>query len=604
MRNVSLVRLCCTVLLSFSLLQSAKAAAETNSYLVNFCKVWGLAKYYHPATDQATDYWDSEFLAYYPIFNNIQSPEEFNTELLHLIDKLDSWQKPTLKVTTEDMDLVYANKIVLTQRFQQVKHIATASIIPDFSWINNNLFSDTVKARLCQILLGHKPYKKSFITGKTVLRHNENNYENIDSITTPYKMLALFRFWNTIQYFSPYKRYINQSWDSTLVKYIPLFKSNRPYIKCLMNLNAEINDSHSFYSPLPTKIKTSKLSGYKSMPFYVVEIGGSYFVKQVCWKNCILQPGDELLKIDTLNLKSNKEGFARYHSSSTPQALSNKYCRAIENYAFKDSINITFKRGEVTYVKMLKQGATNNERLAVHVPSDTINYAFINDSIGYLNLVGIKPKNVKKAFKAFQNTQSLIIDLRGYPNGLAPTQMVKWLSKKPVEVAAYDYPKNKNPGFFFKNQETISFYYENFTFGFLKYVGVLPNAKLLPNFNKTYAGQVVVLIDADAISAAETAAMILQAYVSNVVFVGQPTTGANGDISFINLPGHHRFTYTSLDWHYPNGKQLQRIGIQPDILIDPTAQDLKAGGDFLLDKTIAYIVSGKIAKSGSKLSDN
>ena len=97
------------------------------------------------------------------------------------------------------------------------------------------------------------------------------------------------------------------------------------------------------------------------------------------------------------------------------------------------------------------------------------------------------------------------------------------------------------------------------------------------------------LINAEAISYSETVCMIFKAYCDDVTFVGAPTTGANGNISTIYVPGGMAFNFTSLDWHFPNGDQLQRIGIIPDIYVQETIEGIKLGKDEILEKTIELI---------------
>ena len=40
-----------------------------------------------------------------------------------------------------------------------------------------------------------------------------------------YRLLALFRFWNVINYFYPYKDLLDTSWSTVLTDFIPRFLS-------------------------------------------------------------------------------------------------------------------------------------------------------------------------------------------------------------------------------------------------------------------------------------------------------------------------------------------------------------------------------------------
>ena len=96
------------------------------------------------------------------------------------------------------------------------------------------------------------------------------------------------------------------------------------------------------------------------------------------------------------------------------------------------------------------------------------------------------------------------------------------------------------------------------------------------------------MINSEAISQSETVCMMFKAYSNNVTFIGTPTTGANGNVSTIDMPGGISFWFTSLDWHFPNGNQLQRIGIVPDIYVKENIEGVKLGKDQILEKAIKY----------------
>jgi C-terminal processing protease CtpA/Prc len=76
-------------------------------------------------------------------------------------------------------------------------------------------------------------------------------------------------------------------------------------------------------------------------------------------------------------------------------------------------------------------------------------------------------------------------------------------------------------------------------------------------------------------------------------FIGSPTTGANGDVTFFNAPGGIRINFSGHDVRWPDGKQLQRAGLTPDIEVRPTIAGIQAGRDEVLDRAITYLEAGK-----------
>ena len=67
------------------------------------------------------------------------------------------------------------------------------------------------------------------------------------------------------------------------------------------------------------------------------------------------------------------------------------------------------------------------------------------------------------------------------------------------------------------------------------------------------------------------------------------TAGADGNVSRITLPGGLWTAISGVGVYYPDGKQTQRVGIVPDIVVKPTVEGIRAGKDELLDMAIDVI---------------
>ena len=109
-----------------------------------------------------------------------------------------------------------------------------------------------------------------------------------------------------------------------------------------------------------------------------------------------------------------------------------------------------------------------------------------------------------------------------------------------------------------------------------------------PNPNWKYKGSVVVLIDERAISQAEHTCLFLEA-MTHAKFIGTPTNGANGAVTSVVLPGNIRADFTGDDIRHADGRQLQRIGIQPDVKVEPTIQGIRQGRDEVLEAAVKYL---------------
>ena len=73
----------------------------------------------------------------------------------------------------------------------------------------------------------------------------------------------------------------------------------------------------------------------------------------------------------------------------------------------------------------------------------------------------------------------------------------------------------------------------------------------------------------------------------------EPDRGADGNVTYISLPGGIRTLFTGLGVYYPDGRPTQRIGIVPDIVVRPTVVGVRAGRDEVLDRALEYIRTGR-----------
>jgi C-terminal processing protease CtpA/Prc len=76
---------------------------------------------------------------------------------------------------------------------------------------------------------------------------------------------------------------------------------------------------------------------------------------------------------------------------------------------------------------------------------------------------------------------------------------------------------------------------------------------------------------------------------TDVTFIGTPTAGANGDVTNMVLPGNIRVNFSGHDVRHADGRQLQRVGIQPTIRVEPTVADIRAGRDAVLEAAISHL---------------
>jgi C-terminal processing protease CtpA/Prc len=108
---------------------------------------------------------------------------------------------------------------------------------------------------------------------------------------------------------------------------------------------------------------------------------------------------------------------------------------------------------------------------------------------------------------------------------------------------------------------------------------------------KKYTGKTVMLINDLAMSAAEHTGLFLEA-ANGTKLVGSPSAGANGYTTWVCLPGNLCVTFSGAEIRHGDGRQLQRVGLQPDVPVTPTIRGVREGRDEVLDRAVAYLRSG------------
>ena len=93
-----------------------------------------------------------------------------------------------------------------------------------------------------------------------------------------------------------------------------------------------------------------------------------------------------------------------------------------------------------------------------------------------------------------------------------------------------------------------------------------------------FHGKVVVLVDAATGSAAEIFAAVLQDH-SRATVVGRRTAGAVLASWFYRLPDGGELQLSREDYVAPNGRRIEGVGVEPDIVVPRRLADVRAGRD-------------------------
>ncbi len=403
-------------------------------------------------------------------------------------------------------------------------------------------------------------------------------YEDMQYPPAEYRVLAAFRVWAVVNYFFPYKEFMGEDWNDTLREFIPRMEGAKDavdYNLAVAEMITHIHDSHgSATSPV-----LRKYFGDASAPVRVRMIEGlpviTGFTNTDAARDAGLEIGDVILKVDGEDADRRIAERLKYTAHSTPQSGMFYATERSLVRGPKDSTAILTVRDLHDQVREVKVS-----RKAEYMPKtqgdrtgDVLR--MLPGNIGYADLDRLPASRVDEMFEKFKDCPAIIFDDRGYPQGTA-WQIAPRLTEKTNVVAAMfrrrdpmspDFPN----GELFSSQEVTTF------------------LQRLPRTDKwRYHGKTVMLIDERTISQAEHTGLFLET-ANGTKFIGSPTQGANGDVTNLVVPGgiYVRFSGQGV-WH-ADGRQLQRVGLQPIVEVRPTLAGIRAGKDEVLDKAIEYL---------------
>ena len=164
-----------------------------------------------------------------------------------------------------------------------------------------------------------------------------------------------------------------------------------------------------------------------------------------------------------------------------------------------------------------------------------------------------------------------IFDMHGYPRQTAWAIAPRINTKGAIYAAEFRRPFVAATGF---------------SYGGFNFLQPIPDRYGKP----LYRGKTVMLIDERAISQSEHTGLFFEA-ANGTTFIGSPTTGANGDVTTLTVPGGIVISFTGHDVRHADGRQLQRVGLAPHIEVRPTIQGVRDGRDELLERAKKYLTN-------------
>ncbi len=533
-------------------LDPVKDAAKIEDLAV-LGKVWGFLKYHHPVVATQNSNWDLELFRLLPDILAAQTKLERN-------EILNRW-------------------VVGLGTFDATGNAPPAGPVklePDTSWIDSRTLGVKLAKQLNLVKNARRAGNNRYIrmaanVGNPVFQ-NEDPYPALTYPDTGYRMLALFRYWSIIQYFSPNRHLMGENWNAVMTQYVPRFynaANEFEYKMSVWSLIGRIHDTHAnIWNTDPAIVPYRGVNAASVKVRFIEE----KLVVTGYWnqtgQQTGLQVGDVIETIDGQTVQD----YVNEHLEYTPASNYPTQLRDIALYILRtnnNSLSVTYRRDGVPgAVTMRTYPRANVFNASTYWDPNKPPFELIGTDIAYIFSGTLQEGQTKSLIPQIQPTRGLIIDMRSYPSdNTFLFYMTTLLVPGPANFATVSQGSISTPGLF-----------------------TLRNSFPVGGAGTYYNGKVVIMVNEITQSSAEFHTMAFR-ITPGAVVIGSTTAGADGNVSEFFLPGGLRTWISGIGIYYPDGRETQRIGIVPDIVVKPTIAGVKAGRDEVLEKAIEIINS-------------
>lgn len=523
--------------------------------LETLCRVWGYAKYHHPVFCDTLCRVDVDSALFALLPKVVHADRD--TRNRHLLD----WVRSLGAYTP--------NRVECEQTLAPYDLVETA----DLGWTADTVLLGGELSKLLQDLRYAERGENYYLRMGTMENGPGYHYlslRNEKSYPTPQmdsglNLLTLFRLWNVIEYYAPNRSLTLHPWDEVLSTYIRLVGAETDpvrFSRLYMRLIRELNDGHA-YAPI------EMLFGQRMLPVWPLQADGRLFVGHS--DDRALKRGDEVVAIDGEPISERLELLREYASRSNEASLR----QALRYYGL-------CTRRDTAEVVRRRAGVCDTLRVAT-VPYGSVSplydpaqleqppFRLLADSVGYIYAGTFSREHLAQVVQTLPRTRALIIDLRTYPlkvDGALIALIGQSLRTESVVVRQALYQTLALPGLFYRQEQWL---FEDF-------------GEVAARCTEPYKGRVILLVDEMTQSNPEFQAMAFQSCPQTLT-IGSPTSGANGSIVWIPLPGQMT-SFSGIGALYPDGTQPQTVGVRLDVEVLPTAEGLQAGRDEVLERAL------------------
>ena len=266
-------------------------------------------------------------------------------------------------------------------------------------------------------------------------------------------MLALYRFWNIIECWFPYRDVIGEDWDKVLVEFIPkvvLAKTNDDYKHEMMALIARVHDTHA---NLWSSLNVRPPVGTCQLPVIVRFLENRAVVTGYTDAGAAvgmpLKRGDVIEALDGVAVSDLIRQWKPYYAASNEPTvlrdmaheLTRGACGEVKVHVRRENGTLEVAANRLSVIRTSSDGNATHD-----LPGDT--FRQLSKDIAYLKLSSIKAADSPKYVDDAAGTKGLVIDIRNYPAEFTVFTLGSLLVDKETPFARFTGGDLADPGAF------------------------------------------------------------------------------------------------------------------------------------------------------------
>lgn len=406
------------------------------------------------------------------------------------------------------------------------------------------------------------------------------------ALKTPYrenlsdaeKIAGLSKFWSEVKYnFGFPEKLVTIHWDQLYLDWIPRVLATRnttDYYRELMLLCARLGDGHTnVYAPSQSDISAKP-------PLRTQLVEGRVLILEVRSPSLEAQgvrAGMEIAAVDgEPALAYGRREIEPYQSASTPQDRDLRtYWYGFLRGPSAKPVRLALRNaaGVQTEVEVRRTGYAD----ARSAPS--FEWRMLPGNTAYVALNSFESSQTtdqwRRAFAEISKASAIVLDVRanGGGNGGIGIEILRDLAAAPFldsrqRMRRYN-PTDRAQGMLIDFKDA-------------------PADRIDPRPNGYTERPVVVLAGPATFSAAEDF-LVAWKNSGRGKIIGEPSGGSTGQPLNFTLPGGGTARVCTKKDTFPDGTEWVGIGIEPDIRVHPSAGDVQAGKDTVLNRALAYL---------------